>query len=202
MARNNRDLTLTESLKILREVRTDEVVITAMGAAREWMTLGTHPLDFVFVPSSMGQATSLGLGMALAQPNRGIVVCNGDGSTLMNLGSLITITAHAPKNLTLITLDNGVYEVTGAQETVASRHRRANRGDIDLGAIARACGFESVYAFDDSESWASEVRHVVDEPGPTFVLLKVPPVPGAVGPKSPGPAPERARQFMQAIASN
>ncbi len=195
------DLSLIESLRILEAVRTDEVVITAMGAAREWMTLGSHPLDFIFVPSSMGQATSLGLGMALAQPDRGIIVCNGDGSTLMNLGSLVTITALAPKNLTLITLDNGVYEVTGAQETVASTGRRANGGDVNLCEIARACGFESVYEFDGRESWRSQVRDVLQNTGPTFVLLKVPPIPGAVGPKSPGPAPERARQFMQAIGA-
>ena len=105
---------LIECLDVLRQARRDdEVVITAMGTAREWMKLGSHPLDFVFVPSSMGQASSLGLGMALARPEQNFIVCNGDGSTLMNLGSLVTITAEAPENLTLLLFDNRVYEVTG-----------------------------------------------------------------------------------------
>ena len=67
--------------------------MTTMAAAREWQKLQKQPLDFVLVPSSMGQATALGLGIALAQPEQKVIVCNGDGSMLMNLGSLVTITA-------------------------------------------------------------------------------------------------------------
>ena len=100
MKSNNRQMSLVESLKALQSVRREnEVVITAMGTAREWMELGAQPLDWIFVPSSMGQATALGLGLALAQPQRKVIVCNGDGSTLLNLGSLVTITAQAPPNL-------------------------------------------------------------------------------------------------------
>jgi sulfopyruvate decarboxylase subunit beta len=101
-------MTLVDALQVLHAVRRDEVVITSMGNAREWQKLGTHALDFVFVPSSMGQATSVGLGVALAQPNRKVVVCSGDGSMLMNLGSLVTISAQGPSNLIVIVFDNGV----------------------------------------------------------------------------------------------
>ncbi len=76
---------LIAALTALHENRSEEIVVTAMGTAREWMTLEPHPLDFVLVPSSMGQAPSFGLGLALAQPDRQVVVCNGDGSMLMNL---------------------------------------------------------------------------------------------------------------------
>ncbi|MFI5246492.1 MAG: thiamine pyrophosphate-dependent enzyme, partial [Gemmatimonadales bacterium] len=102
------------ALAVLRDQRAaGDVVITSMGSAREWMAMGPlDPLDFVFVPSSMGQAPSLALGLALAQPARRVFACNGDGSTLMSLGALATISAAAPGNLVLLVFDNGVYEVT------------------------------------------------------------------------------------------
>ncbi|MFV1992247.1 MAG: thiamine pyrophosphate-dependent enzyme, partial [Acidimicrobiales bacterium] len=73
-------------LRTLHDVRTDEVIITSMGTGREWQQFEPHPLDFVHVPSSMGQTQSWGLGVALAQPHRRVVACCGDGSLLMNLG--------------------------------------------------------------------------------------------------------------------
>ena len=112
---------LVEAIGVVHRARREEdVVISAMGAAREWMALGTGPLDWVFVPSSMGQATALGLGLALARPDRRIIVLNGDGGMLMNLGSLVTISACAPANLVILLFDNGVYEITGAQPTPSS----------------------------------------------------------------------------------
>jgi phosphonopyruvate decarboxylase len=192
-------LSLVESLRVLHEVRDDAVVVTAMGVAREWMAIGSHPLDFNFVPSSMGQAPGLGLGIALARPDRKVIVCNGDGSTLMNLGSLVTLTAAAAENLTLLIFDNGVYEVTGAQLTPASPASGPDGRFVDLAAVARASGFQSVYEFDEIDAWREQVRTVIDQPGPTCAVLKVAAIPGAVGPKSPGPAPERARAFAAAL---
>ena len=192
-------ISLVEALETLKSIRDGEVVVTAMGVSREWMALGTHPLDFNFVPSSMGQAPGLGLGIALAQPQRKVVVCNGDGSTLMNLGSLVTITGHAPKNLTLIIFDNGVYEVTGAQATPGSARSRRDNQDLDYFQVARSCGFSSLYSFADTDDWRQQARAVIDEPGPTCAVLKIAPVPGAAGPRSPGSAPERAEQFAAAL---
>lgn len=194
-----RMLDLVAALDALRSVRDDEVVVTAMGVSREWMALGSHPLDFNYVPSSMGQAPGLGLGIALAQPRRKVIVCNGDGSTLMSLGSLVTITAGGPPNLTLLIFDNGVYEVTGAQVTPGSARSRRDQNSLDYVEVARSCGFQSLYEFDDLEVWRAQVREVIDEPGPTCAVLKVAPVPGAVGPKSPGPAAERAVRFAAAL---
>jgi sulfopyruvate decarboxylase subunit beta len=180
--------------------RDDEVVITAMGAAREWQALGPlHPLDLIHVPSSMGEAPPLGLGIALAQPDRNVIVLNGDGSTLMNLGALVTISAERPANLTLVVLDNGVYEVTGAQPTPGSAPGRRGGDALDFTALARACGFGVIYRFSDGEIWRREVRRVIDGEGPAFALLDVVPVPGARGPRSPGPTSERARRFMAAL---
>ncbi len=178
--------------------RQDEAVITTMGVAREWMTLGLSPLDLVLVPSSMGQAPAWGLGMALAQPQRKVIVANGDGSMLMNLGSLVSITAEAPANLAMVLFDNGVYEVTGAQATPGSREARAGN-DVDFTAIARGCGYTSVREFYDLAEWQLSVRGWLDEPGPQFAVVHVDPVPGAVGPRSPGPGPQRMRDLAAAL---
>jgi thiamine pyrophosphate-dependent acetolactate synthase large subunit-like protein len=189
------------ALTVLREHRrSGDAVITSMGSAREWMAMGPlDPLDFVFVPSSMGQAPSLGLGLALAQPARRVVVCNGDGSTLMNLGALATISAEAPKNLVLVVFDNGVYEVTGAQPTPGSALGRADRSGVDFAGIARACGWTSVFRYRELAEWREAAAHTLAAPGPVFIVLEVTPVTGAIGPKSPRPTVERARRFSEAL---
>ena len=118
--------------------RDDDVVVSSMGNAREWMALGPlHDRDLVLVPSAMGHATSIGLGLALAQPSRRIVVLSGDGSLLMNLGTLVTISAESPANLIVVVYDNGVYEVTGAQPTPGTERARARRRDRFHGDGAR-----------------------------------------------------------------
>src|SRR6185436_2569502 len=117
-----------------------DIVITTMSPARDWMTLPQQPLDVVFVPSAMGHATSVGLGLALAQPNRRVIVCNGDGSMLMNLGSLVSIADAKATNLTVAMFENGVYEVTGEEPIPGS-------GSVDFVAMARAAGFCSTFEF-------------------------------------------------------
>jgi len=191
---------LVDAVAALRDVRgDDDVVITTMGVAREWMTTSTHRLDLVYVPSTMGQATSLGLGLALACPDRRIIVCNGDGSMLMNLGSLVSITAEGPTNLTVLLFDNGVYEVTGAQPTPGSAAGRRDRAGVDFLGIARSCGFRSAFSFSEIAPWRREARAVIDAHGPTFALLEVAAVPGGAGPRSPGPGIDRAMRFMAAL---
>ncbi|MFI5311819.1 MAG: thiamine pyrophosphate-dependent enzyme [Gemmatimonadales bacterium] len=194
---------LTGAVRVLHDARAHtDVVITSMGSAREWMAMGPlEPLDFVLVPSSMGTAPSLALGLALAQPQRRVIVCNGDGSMLMNLGSLVTISAEAPKNLVLIVFDNGVYEVTGAQPTPGSAAGRADRRGVDFVAMARACGIQSVYRYDDLERWRAGAREALGANGPVVIVLDVASVPGVAGPRSPGPTSERARRFIRALGS-
>jgi sulfopyruvate decarboxylase subunit beta len=171
-----------------------DIVITTMTPARDWMTLTQSPLDIILVPSAMGHATSLGLGLALAQPDRRVVVCNGDGSMLMNLGSLVSITGAAVPNLIVLVFDNGVYEVTGAQPTPAS-------SGVDFAAIARGAGIQSVFEFATLDEWERAVERILSATGPTFVLLEVEPVTGLPGPRSPGPTTERARRFVDALTA-
>jgi thiamine pyrophosphate-dependent acetolactate synthase large subunit-like protein len=189
------------ALAVLRDHRAHgDVVVTSMGTAREWMAMGPlDPLDFVHVPSSMGQTPSLALGLALAQPARRIFACNGDGSMLMNLGALATISAESPENLVLIVFDNGAYEVTGAQPTPGSAFGRPDHRGVDFAQIARACGWPSVFHYGALGDWRAAARAAIGSPGPVFITLDVAPVPGAVGPRSPGPTVERARKFSEAL---
>lgn len=189
-----------EAVALVRNTRRDDdVVVTSMGNAREWMALGPlHERDLVLVPSAMGHATSIGLGLALAQPDRRIVVLSGDGSLLMNLGSLVTISAHAPGNLILVVYDNGVYEVTGSQPTAGSRAGRVHGDAIDFVAVARACGWTSVHRWSALDDWRSGIAKVFAAKGPTLVVLDVENV-TRPGPKSPGPGAERAQRFIAAL---
>ena len=194
---------LKAALQELRARRHDrDVVITTMGPAREWMALGpSHPLDLVLVPSAMGHATSWGLGLALARPDRRIIVVNGDGSMLMNLGSLVTIMAERPPNLLVIVCDNGGYEVTGAQPTPGSAAGRVGADRADLTAIARGAGFEKVAHCQSLESWIRTLPEVLDQRGPSFVVLDIRLIPETPGPRSPGPAGPRGVAFMAAFRS-
>lgn len=172
--------------------RDDDIVITTMSPARDWMTLPQHARDLVLVPSAMSHATSIGLGLALSQPQRRVIICNGDGSMLMNLGSLVSIAAAGVTNVVVLVFENGTYEVTGSQLVPGA-------GVVYFAAIARGAGFESVFEYADLAAWREDVGRVLEAAGPTFSVLHVEPVYGIPGPKSPGPARERARRFMEAV---
>jgi sulfopyruvate decarboxylase subunit beta len=187
-------MAMRDAVAVLRDARaTADIVIPSMGSAREWMALGPlHDLDFVLVPSAMGHATSVGLGLALAQPDRRIIVLSGDGSLLMNLGSLVTISAQSPVNLVIVLFVNGVYEVTGAQATPLS-------GTVDYVALGKASGITSVFRWSSLDDWRRGVSEALGADGPTLVVLDVAPVPGAAGPRSPGPTGPRVERFMSAL---
>jgi thiamine pyrophosphate-dependent acetolactate synthase large subunit-like protein len=192
-------MNMRDAVAAVHAARNDsDVVITSMGTAREWMTIGPlHPLDWVYVPSAMGHAASLGLGLALAQPKRRIIVMMGDGSLLMSLGSLATIVAERPPNLVILVFDNGIYEITGAQPTPATVGASASR--VDFAAVARACGIESVHTFGEIAAWRNGLAQLLAAQGPTLAVLSVAPVPGAGGPRSPGPTSARGPAFMAAL---
>jgi sulfopyruvate decarboxylase subunit beta len=189
-----RAMDLTQAIETIRELRRPaDIVITTMGPAREWMALGTRDRDLIFVPSAMGHATSIGLGLALARPDLRVIVCNGDGSMLMNLGSLVTIAGAGAENLSVIVFNNGIYEVTGAQPTPNSL------AAVDFSAIARGCGIASVHHFTTNAEWRACAPAIVNVKGPHVVTLDVAPVSGKPGPKSPGKAADRAAAFAKAL---
>ncbi|MBI2823123.1 MAG: hypothetical protein HYX69_00365 [Planctomycetia bacterium] len=192
--RSDAGMPLVPALEVLLRLRTDQIVVTTMGSARDWPKLSKHPLDFHYIPSAMGHAPMLALGLALAQPAREVIAFNGDGCMLMSLGCLVTVTASGAKNLTLIVLENGVYEVTGGQATAAGAAR------ADFAALARGAGFESVAAFSDLAEWTKRAADTLALPGPRFVLLKVARV-ADYDLTSPGPMVERIARFRAALGT-
>src|SRR5262249_8602471 len=141
-----RMMTLVEALSPLAANRRDSVVVTTMSSVAVWPTLSDTPLDFAYIPSSMGQAVPLGLGLALARPGRGVVVVSGDGGLVMNLGCLVTLAQHAVAVYVLL-IDNGLYEVTGGQAV-------AGAGKTDYAGLAKAAGIGRTYTFDTASDWA------------------------------------------------
>jgi thiamine pyrophosphate-dependent acetolactate synthase large subunit-like protein len=162
-----------------------------MSSAGIWPSLSDSPLDFAYIPSAMGHGPPLGLGLALAHPERGVIVVNGDGCMLMNLGSLVTI-AHHPANLFLLILDNGLYEVTGGQV-------HAGAGHTDFAQLARAAGIARVYAFDALESWQAGAAEALAGAGPVVVWLRVEGRLGQKTPKPPRPMAEQTTRLRQAL---
>ncbi len=189
---------LIDALEVIHQYRQDAVVITTMGAAREWQKLEPHPKDLVYMPSSMGQGPPLGLGIALAKPDQRVIVVNGDGCLLMNLGCLVTITAQAPTNFTLIVVDNGVYEVTGGQATVGDKSKRAGDDPVNFADLARAAGFTEVYEFDDAESFRFE-QETLHEEGPVCIVLKTTHQTEDISARSPGPPAERIQSLRKSL---
>lgn len=185
---------LAPSLAVLAALRTDWIVVTTMGSAREWPKLSSSPLDFHYLPSSMGQAPALGLGLALARPNRHVLILNGDGCMLMNLGSLVTIASSGATSLTLVVLDNGIYEVTGGQPTAAAKETR-------FAELARAAGWPSTAEFDELTHWQTGAVGALALPGPRCISLAVAPVGSDFELPKPEPMQQRIARFREALDS-
>ena len=186
-------MTLRESLEILAEHRGQRIVITTMSSAGVWPSLSDTPLDFTYIPSAMSQAPALSLGLALAQPERGVLVLNGDGCMLMSLGSLVTL-AQNPANLFLLILDNGLYEVTGGQPI-------AGAGRIDFAGLARAAGIPRVYNFENADAWRAGAAEALTGAGPVVICLKVEGRVGQKTPKAPRPMAEQIQRLRQALGT-
>jgi thiamine pyrophosphate-dependent acetolactate synthase large subunit-like protein len=184
-------MTHLEALTVLTRYRGKRLVVTTMTAIGVWHGLSDSPLDFFYIPSAMGHAPALGLGLALAQPERGCIVVNGDGCTLMNAGCLVTL-ADQRANVFLLIMDNALYEVTGGQPT-------AGAGRIDYAGLARAAGIERVYAFDTLEEWQKGAAEALAGVGPVVVWLKVEGRLGQKTPRPPHPMAEQIARLRQAL---
>ena len=191
---------LLPALEVVSKQRQDQIVITTMGSAREWPKLSRHALDLHYLPSAMGQAPTLGLGLALSQPRRDVIVFNGDGCMLMNLGCLVTIAASQATNFTLIVLENGIYEVTGGQSTAAAAMPEHAR-QVDFAGLARTAGVRSVFEFDDLTAWQREAAAVLQSPGPRFVCLHVLPAGADYHLPTMPPLVDRLTAFLSALTS-
>ncbi len=156
-----------ECFRALAGCRGGAVVVAAYTSAFEWMAIDPSPLNFVGV-GAMGQASSYALGFAIGLPDRRIVVLDGDGSLLMNLGSLVTVAEAAPENLVHFVVENGTYEANGS-------HPIPGRGRVDFAGFARDAGYREVHAFDGLNRFAAMLPGLLAARGPVFGCLKVEP---------------------------
>ena len=183
-------LTLDDLLAPLAARRSDEVVVTTMTAVRPWGRLSDSDLDFASADSAMGHAADLALGIALARPERRVICVNGDGSMAMSLGTLLTVVQSGARNLVLLVVENGGYEITGNQEVPGARK-------ADLAAMAKAAGWPVAFQVEDAGDWAARVEEVLSAPGPVFVSARI--EPGDQGPLRRAPS-EEARYLRSSLA--
>jgi len=154
-----------ECLKVLaRHVADTDIVLPVYSAAFDWIDIRPHPLNYLS-HGAMGLASSHALGLALGRPDRRIIVLDGDGSLLMNLGSLVTIAAAAPPNLFHFVCHNGTYEANGG-------HPIPNQ-KVDFSGLARSSGYAHTFDFNELASFEQQVGHVIGLPGPVFATLHV-----------------------------
>ncbi len=158
-------------MAVLQEHRGDAVVLPVERANVVWPGISTMPQRDL-AESVMGKGSSLGLGVALARPDTKVIVLDGDGSLLMNLGTLTTIAEMQPANLYHFVLENGIYATTGGQPIPA-------RGRVSFTGVAREAGYAAVYDFDDLEQLTVGLVEVLRAAGPVLVCVKTVPNPRA-----------------------
>jgi len=175
--------------RLVGHLKHDEAVIGGIGNANfDLWASGQRPQNF-YMLGSMGLTIPIALGVAIAQPKRHVIALEGDGSLLMQLGCLSTVAMLAPKNLTMVLWDNGIYQITGNQPT-------ASAATADLVAIARGSGLaKSAWAADEDEFerlFAEALKG-----GPTLIAARIDHKP-AVGATDRDPVQIRER-FMRGI---
>jgi len=154
-----------EVVKTLLAQREDALVVTGLGSSCYDAGVYDHPNTF-YLWGAMGGAAMIGLGLALAQPKRRVLVITGDGEMLMGVGSFATIGAQKPDNLAIVVLDNELYAETGMQPTHTAR-------GVDLAGMAKAAGFAVAETVRTEEAIDSAVRTLYRTRGPAFFDIKV-----------------------------
>ena len=151
--------------RLVAKLTNQEAVVGGIGNTNfDLWAAGQRPQNF-YMLGSMGLAFPIGLGVALAQPQRRVFALEGDGSLLMQLGCLSTIATLAPRNLGLIVMDNGIYQITGSQPTGAAR--------ADIVAIARGCGLgDSAWATDE-EDFERLVDAALSATAPSLIAVRI-----------------------------
>jgi thiamine pyrophosphate-dependent acetolactate synthase large subunit-like protein len=176
--------------RLIAKLKHEEAVVGGIGNTNfDLWAAGHRPQNF-YMLGSMGLAFPIALGVALAQPKRRVFALEGDGSLLMQMGCLTTIATQAPKNLTMIVMDNGVYQITGAQPTPAA-------AVADIVAIAAASGIASSAWAADEDDFERLVEQSLTASVPTLIGVRIDDKPG-VGTTRRDPVQIRER-FMHGM---
>ena len=159
---NRADLTR----RLVAKLKCDEAVVAGIGNTNfDLYAAGHRPQNF-YMLGSMGLACPIALGVALAQPERGVIALEGDGSILMALGCLTTIGMVKPRNLTIVIMDNGIYQITGKQKA-------ATAVTADVVAIARGAGIADSHWVRDAAHFETLMSRRFDEGGPLLLAAKI-----------------------------
>ena len=185
---NRTDLTK----RLVARLKREEAVVGGIGNTNfDLFAAGHRPQNF-YMLGSMGLACPIALGVAMAQPERGVIALEGDGSILMGLGCLATIANLRPRNLTIVIMDNGLYQITGKQAA-------ATAGATDIVAVARGAGIANSQWVRDEAHFEELIERRFDEGGPILWAAKIDDKPG-VGPTIRDPALIRNR-FMKGLGT-
>ncbi|MFL4980036.1 MAG: thiamine pyrophosphate-dependent enzyme [Xanthobacteraceae bacterium] len=164
---NRADLTQ----RLTARLKHDEAVVAGIGNTNfDLYAAGHRPQNF-YMLGSMGLAVPIALGVAIAQPSRGVIALEGDGSILMSLGCLSTVAQLKPRNLTIIIIDNGIYQITGKQPTTT-------QSTADIVEIARGCGIENSLWIRDEAHFEELIDRAFDDGGPILLAAKIDDQPG------------------------
>ena len=166
---------MIERMDLFRAVharRTNEIAVLTMAATTQFPVVSDHELDFDFLAFGMGHAGDFAMGLALARPERKVIVFKGDGGQLMSLGSLVTLGRYAPGNLLVLMLENRVYDQTGGQPF-------SERVDFDT--LTRGAGIEGggatgkgkIERIETIEALVEALPRLLTEDGPHFVICPV-----------------------------
>ena len=160
-----------DACRAIEQHRGDAMVVSTMGAGNPrfgWPTVTHDETLDIPIGGAMGKASSFALGLALAQPGKRCIVLDGDGSLVMNLGALTTISERAPSNLYHFVFENGCYAVTGGQPI-------PGEGKLNFKDMALGAGYSGAYDFDDLEELATNVGRILQEKGPILINLRITP---------------------------
>lgn len=181
-----------EAVRFMSETRGDEIVVGTMTPNRYWSDLSEKPEYDLPIFGGMGKASSMSLGIALARPDKTVWCMDGDGSLLMNLGSLVTIAGQRPANLIHFVFDDEAYHTTGSQPVPGA-------GIYDFKTIAEGAGYPLAYRFDDLEEFKTELPRILEQDGPILIALKIH-YPDGGPPFSMGSMKPAVRRLMAALS--
>lgn len=177
---------------ILKKLGNKPAVIATGFICRQAQAGAARPENFYMI-GSMGMASSIGLGTALSRPKQSVVVIDGDGAVLMNLGHLPMAGAFKPKNFYHIVIDNGRYESTGGQPTLSK--------SVRIEAIAKASGYKTAKAVATEAALKSALARFFKSPGPAMLVVRVKPETAAAPPRVVDSPEEITRKFSAAVRS-
>ncbi len=153
---------------VIEKFRGDAVIVPTMRATVGWKEVSNNIKRDIAISGAMGKTSSFALGVCLSQPDTKVIVFDGDGSLIMNMGTLVTIANKAPKNMYHFVMDNGIYGTTGGQPVPGN-------GVTSYAGLAKEAGYASSYEFDDLEEFSTQAAQIFEQPGPVLVSIKTVP---------------------------